>query len=314
MFAAFKGFSFRGIYDTSWKDFFNALAKEVSRDTVFNGAAALGFYLMLAIFPAMIFLLSLLPYLPIPDLHRQIMGLLDQILPGEAATFFSGTVQEVVERKKDGLLSFGALLTLWAASSGMSAIMKQLNMTYDVEDRRGYVKRRAIATALTIGFGALVISALGLIILGGNLQAWLAENMAWSKPLLVIFEIARWLLVPVTICLALALVYYFGPDVEQEFRFITPGSVLGVILLIVASLGFRVYVENFGNYGATYGSIGAMVVLMLWLYITGLVILLGSELNALIEHFNPKGKDKGERSPGVPSERTHPGLGVPVRP
>lgn len=312
--SAFKGLSFRGIFDTSWKDCLIALKNDIARDAVFNSAAALGFYLMLAIFPAMIFFLSLLPYLPIPDLQGQIMGLLEQFLPGDTAKLFSGTVREVVQQKKQGLLSIGALLTLWAASSGMAAVISQLNIAYDIEDSRSFIKVRALAIALTVGFGLLVLSALILIIAGNTLEVWLRENLTLSKPLLFAFVLARWTWVLIALSLGFALVYYFGPDVKQEFRFVTPGSVVGVILLILASAGFRAYVENFGNYDATYGSIGAMVVLMLWLYITGFVIFVGSELNALIEHLNPERKSKDEKSPGRPPERAHSKFGLPVRP
>jgi membrane protein len=301
--SAFIGISRSGIQGRTWKTFFRDLKNEISEDNVPNGAAALAYYLLLAIFPAMIFLLGLLPYLPIPNLQQSIMDMLGQALPGDAAKMFTGTVQEIVSQKRGGLLSLGALLTLWASSAGMSAIMQQLNITYDVKEGRPFYKSKGIAILLTLGMGALVISAFGLIILGGSIQGWMASSLGLGQPVIVAFAALRWVIIAASLMLAFALTYYFAPDVEQEFRFISPGSVLGVVLLVVASLGFKLYVENFGSYAKSYGSIGAVIVMMLWLNIMGLVILLGSEVNALIEHYSPQGKAKGQKDqPEQPTE------------
>jgi membrane protein len=301
-----EGISRHGVYDKSWREFFRTLKEEIKQDYVFNGAAALAYYLMLAIFPAMIFLLNLLPYLPVPDIHGEIMALLHQMLPGETARFFTGTVQELVSDSRESLLSAGAVLTLWAASSGMHAIMNQLNITYDVEEGRSWLRARGTAVALTVSFGALVIGSFILILLGEALENWLSRSLGWSGPWLALFAVLRWLIILAAFCLAFAIIYFFGPDVEQDFKFITPGSLLGVILLVTVSLLFRAYVDNFGNYNKTYGSIGAVIVLMLWLYNSGLMILLGSEVNALIEHFSPDGKNKGEKDEGVPAPKRPP--------
>lgn len=289
------------IYGVSWKKFGKDLKNEISDDNVFNGAAALAYYLMLSIFPAMIFLLTLIPYLPIPNLEQAIMDALNQAMPGEAAKMLSGTVQEVVRNQKGGLLSIGLLGTFWAASSGMYAVMQQLNITYDVKEGRPFWKVRGTALMLTVMFGALVVGAFGLVVFGGQLQEWLGGTLGFSPVLLAVFAVVRWAIIAAALLLAFAVTYYFGPDVEQKFRFVSPGAVFGGVVLIVASLGFRIYVTNFGKYNATYGSLGAVVVMMLWLYITGLVVLLGSEVNALVEHYSPEGKDKGEKQ--EPSHR-----------
>ncbi len=303
-FSTFSGIGFRGIYGKSWKRFFLDIWGEINEDNVFNGAAALGFYLTLAIFPAVIFLLSLLPYLPIANLRETIMGLLDQLLPGDTAKMFSGTVNEIVGQERGGLLSFGALFTLFAATNGMYAIMQQLNITYDVRDGRNFFRVRLIAAALTFTFGLLLVLSFSLILGGEALGKFLAENLGLGNTFLVLFDVLRWAVIASALSFALALVYYFGPDVRQSFEFITPGSVMGTVLLVAASLGFKFYVENFGNYNATYGSIGTVIVLMLWLQIAGLVILLGSEVNALVEHYSPNGKKKGEKEEG---EKSAPG-------
>jgi membrane protein len=268
--------------------------QEIQDDNVFSGAAALAYYLLLAIFPAMIFLLSILPYLPIPNLQQAIMDLLRQAMPEQSASFFEGTLKDVTSQRQGGLLTFGFLFTLWSASSGLYAVMEQLNITYDVKEGRPFWKTRGTAVLLMIFFFILVVGALAMIIFGGKIQDLLAGILGRKEWLLIFFATLRWIIIAVLLLLDFALIYYFGPDVEQEFRFITPGSIVGVILLGLTSLGFRFYISHFSNYNATYGSLGAMIILMLWLYIAGLVILIGSEINALTEDYLPEGKQKGE--------------------
>jgi membrane protein len=278
--------------------FMKELLHEIKEDDIFMGAAALGYYLTLAIFPAAIFTMALLPYLPIPHVDEAIMGLLREGMPPGASDMFLSVVHQVTDHPRGGLLSFGFLATLWATSTGMNAVIQELNVTYDVDEARGFVRSRLMAIGLSLLFVALVIGGFSLIVLGGLMHDWLAHYVGHGSPVLVVFAIFRWLVIVAVMLLAFALVYYLGPSVKQEFAFITPGSVVGVTLLILASLGFAWYVQHFGNYDATYGSIGAVIVLMLWLYLTGLAILFGSEINALIEHHAPGGKVKGERVRG----------------
>lgn len=285
----------RRILRVPLRRFFTDLSNEIKQDNVSNGAAALAYYLLLSIFPATIFLLSILPFLPIPNLDQTIMDFLKEVLPGTAANVFQGTIEEITLVKKEGLLSFGALFTLWAASNGMYAIMQQLNITYDVVEGRPFWKTRGIALLLTVLFTLLIVGSFALVIFGGTLELWIASLIGENPAILYGFTAIRWVIIITGLLLGFALTYYYGPDVEQEFRFVSPGSVLGGVLLISTSLGFKYYVDHFGKYDATYGSLGAVIVMMLWLYITGLVILIGSEVNALIEHYSPDGKLKGQK-------------------
>lgn len=280
------------------KQFLKELNQEISNDNVYNGAAALGYYLTMAIFPALILLMTLIPYLPIDNVDQAIMDMLGQALPKEAYDMVAGVVNEVTSQKRGGLLSFGILATLWAASSGMYAIMQQLNITYDVKEERGFIRGRATAIMLSLMFGLLVLGAFSLIVLGGVIEDWLGSRFGFGGWLIGLFVVFRWVMIILALLLGFALIYKFAPNVEQKFAFVTPGSVLGVILLIIASLAFAFYTSNFADYSATYGSIGAIIILMLWLYIAGLVILIGSEINALVEHHSSKGKRKGEKKEG----------------
>jgi membrane protein len=277
------------------KQFWVDLYGEISEDNVYNGAAALAYYLTLSIFPAFIVIMTVIPYLPIEDVDQAIMDLLHEALPQEAAELLEGTVAEVTQEQRGGLLSVGILITLWTVSTGMYAIMQQLNITYDIKEGRSFITARAVALVLSVTFVALVIGGFSLIVLGGVMEDWLFELVGENEVIVIAFRVFRWIVIVLALLLAFALVYRFAPNVEQKFRFITPGSVLGVVLLVAASLAFTVYIRNFGDYSATYGSIGAVIILMLWLYIAGLVILVGSEINALIEHYSPEGKRKGEK-------------------
>jgi membrane protein len=275
------------------KKFAEDLYSEISKDNVFNGAAALAYYWMLALFPATIFLLTLLPYLPIPDLDKAILDLMHQAMPRETANLVEETVDTVINQKHGGLFSFGIIFTIWTASTGIYAIMQQLNITYNVEEGRSFPKARGIALLLTFIVLILIISAFGLVVFGGIIQDWLASVFGSSDLLLSFFSMLRWIIIICFLLLGFAVLFYFGPNVEQRFKFITPGSLLGVVVFVFATLGFRYYVANFGNYNATYGSIGAVIVLMLWLYITGLVFLVGSEVNVVLEDYHPEGKERG---------------------
>jgi membrane protein len=296
--APFDGISFRGVYGRSWRQFGIDLWKETSEDNIFNGAAALGFYLTLAIFPALIFLLNLIPYLPIENLQGEVFRQLDQLLPAESAKMLSDTVVGIVSTKNEGLLSIGAVLTVWAASSGIYALMQQLNITYDVEEGRPFWKARLVALGLVVVFGLLTVSALTLVVAGDAFKSWLTGQVFWNGAFSVAYDIARWAIVFVALSLAFSLMFYLAPNVRQEFRFVTPGSAFAVVLLLAASLVFKAYISRFADYNATYGSIGTVIVLMIWLNIMGLVTLLGSEINALLEHYSPEGKKKGEIAPG----------------
>ncbi|TVS15578.1 MAG: YihY/virulence factor BrkB family protein [Planctomycetaceae bacterium] len=291
----------------SWKDIAKDLARQISEDDVFNGAAALGFYLTLAVFPGLIFLLSLLPYLPIPHLDDAIMDVLARTLPQEAADLLEETVRRIVSAKQGRLLSFSFLGMLWVASTGMIAVMQQLNNTNNVPEARPFLKARATAILLTLLFGSLVIGLFTLVIMGGFLEGWIAQFVGPRPAMLYLFTFLRWGLVLSTLLLGFALIYYLAPNVDQPLRLLTPGSVFAVVVLLMASQGFRVYIEHFADYEATYGAIGAVIVLMLWFYLAGLVLLIGSEINVVFDQH----RLAAHPETGARSESSHRKSAVP---
>lgn len=281
---------------TPKKQLAKELVQQFRNDRVSNSAAALGFYLTLAIFPALICMLSLLPYLPIAHLHKALMDLVRQVLPGETARALTHIV-ESLSKQRGGLLSFSFLGTLLVASSGMAGVIKQLNITYHVKEERSLLRTRALALLLTVLGGVLIVATFTLVVWGGTLQSWIASELGWSDLLLAIFATFRWVVIVAALLFGFAAVYYLAPNVKQKFQWVTPGAVIGVAALILASLAFRLYVDNFGRYDRTYGSIGALIVLMLWLYVAGLSLLVGSEVNVLYERHVAGGRRTEAQAP-----------------
>lgn len=271
--------------------------REIQDDHILDGAAVIAFFSLLAVFPAALFVLSLLPSLKIPHLQQALVDLLYQVLPNTSAELFEVTVRYVAGEGKGALLTFGLVLSLWSASSGVSSVMDQLNVVHDVKDRRPLWKARGTAILLMLFFAALAIASLSLVIFGGTIQSWIASLIGWSRALRIFFATLRWIIIAAAVLLSLAVAYRFGPDADVEFRFISPGNVAAAVLIALASVGFRFYVSVFGNYSATYGNLAAMILLMLWMYLAGIALLVGCETNRILErHKSHLGKSEGSRS------------------
>ncbi len=289
-----------------WRQLARELWKESKTDHLTNGAAALAFYLVLALFPAAIFGLSVLPYLPIPNLEQTVMEVVRDVMPGAAADTFTDNVRAVLSSRSGGLLSFGFLFTIWSASNGLYAVMDQLNVVYGVEEKRSFFRTRGVALLLMLLFTLLVVGGLGLIVFGGTLESFIASHVDGGV-VTAIFAVVRWVIILAGLLLAFALVYYLGPNVDQPFVLITPGSVFATIGLLVASFAFKLYVANLGSYDKVYGSIGAVIVLLMWLYITGLVILLGAEINDIVQRHAEAPREPKEGGPAAEIEpQPHP--------
>ena len=276
---------------------------EFSEDEVSDRAAALAYYFLFALFPALLFLTALLGLLPLGDLMDRLMDYVSQAMPGDAASIIEKTLQEIQAGASSGLLSIGVLGALWAGSNGMSSIMSALNVAYDVKETRAWWKVKLMAIILTLGFSVFILSALVLMVFGPKIGETVAAWVGLGEMFTFVWNIVSIPIVMVLVALGIALVYYLAPNVEQHWRWVTPGSVVALVLWLAASLALRFYVTNFANYSATYGSIGGVILLMLWLYLSGMALLLGAEVNAEIEHAAaargaPDAKAVGEQQPG----------------
>jgi membrane protein len=207
-----------------------------------------------------------------------------------------------VNQPRPKLLTVGLAVALWSASRGVDALRKALNLAYDVTESRPFWKTQAVAMLMTVVGTLLIPVSFTVFLLGGRLGGWIAGRLQLVDLFHAVWSWLRWPFTASLVMLMLALCYYVLPDVKQRFKYITPGSVLGTVLWLASTWGFTQYVEHFGKYNVTYGSIGGVVVLMLWLYLTGLIFILGGELNAILEHASrdARAKAKGARVPGAP--------------
>lgn len=268
---------------------------ELGPDDVWGCAAQLAYYFLFALFPFLIFLAALLAYIPVPDLMQHILVAISDFMPAAAFDMVQDNVVKVVSEPRGGLLSLGILLALWAASSAVVALAGGLNRAYGVSEGRSFWRLRGMALLLTLGLALLTIAAMILLMFGPELGHWLANHVGAGAAFDLLWSLLRWPVVVLLMVLTMALIYYFAPDVEQHWRWLTPGSLFAVVVWIGISLGFGFYVDNFGQYDRTYGSIGAVIVLLTWLYLSALTILVGGEINAEIENASALGKDKGEK-------------------
>jgi membrane protein len=256
---------------------------QMSEDEIVDRAAALAYYFLFALFPALLFLTSLLGMLPLQGLMERLIAYAEQAMPGDAASIVRRTLTEIQTGARGGLLSFGALAALWAGSNGMASVMTALNAAYGVADARPWWKRRLLSIVLTFGFALFIISALVLIVFGPRIGESVANWLGFGDVFALAWNLVNVPVVVFFVLLGIALVYYFAPATKQHWRWVTPGSVVGLVLWLAMSYGLRLYVTSFADYGATYGSIGGVILLMLWLYLSGIALLVGAEINAEIE-------------------------------
>jgi Predicted membrane protein len=278
---------------------------EIQEDDVFGRAAQLAYYFLLALFPLLFFLTSVIGVLlgSGTGLRHSLFSYLSKVLPGSAFTVVDTTMYEVSTASSGGKITFGILAALWAASNGMGAITEALNVAYDVKESRPWWKQRLVAIKLTVMLSVLIISALILLLYGGQIADWLARVFGLGGAFSIAWKIIQWPLVLLFILLSFALIYYEAPDLrDQKWTWLTPGSAIGVVLWLLVSFAFKVYLHFFDSYSKTYGSLGAVIILMLWLYLTGAAILIGGEINSVIEDAaaeagDPEAKEKGGKAP-----------------
>jgi len=292
-----------------FKAFAKRLYEEYENDAVADSAAALSYYFVFALFPFLFFLATLTAY--VPYVRRSVDTILARahaILPEQALGLVETHLRELVEKPRPRLLTLGLLATLYTASRGVDAVRKTLNLAYDVKESRPWWKTELVAFGMTIGGAVLVLIAITALTVGGSVGFWLAEHVGIAHEYVLVWSWLRWPVTAVVIMLCAALAYYVLPDVKQEFKFITPGSVIGTLAWLLGTWGFSVYTGNFGSYNVTYGSIGGVIVLLTWFYISGFIYLMGGEMNAIIEHAAPDGKESGARAPGEapPPKRERP--------
>ncbi len=272
-------------------------------DDLLGRSSELAFNFILAIFPLLLFLLSLLGLFASRGtvLRTNLLTYFSQVLPPEAFQLISHTLTEITRNASSTKITLGILLTLYFASGGMSSMISGLNGAYELKETRSWIRVHAVALVLTLAISLLVIIALLAVLSGGYLANIAGQHFGMGKVAILGWKAAQWVVAAAFITLSFSLIYYFGPDVEeQHWYWITPGSIFGVLIWIAASFGFRLYLHFFNSYSRTYGSLGAVMILLMWLYVTGFSFLVGGEVNAQIEHAaarrgHPEAKAPGEK-------------------
>ena len=287
-----------GLPELGWGGFFKKLYRRWSDNAVTDRAAQLAYYFVFALFPFLSFLVTLTAHLPLQAAAQEMLARLSQVMPSQALQIITDQMNKLLGVQRPRLLTLSLVLAVWSASRGVDAIRTALNLAYDVKESRPFWKTQGMAVAITVVGAVLVLASVALIALGGKAGGWLADQLNVERAYAVVWSWTRWPVTMLLIMFVAALLYYFLPDVKQEWRFITPGSVVGTVLWLTVTWGFTQYAEHFGKYDATYGSIGGIIVLLTWLYLTGLIFVLGGEINAILEHAAHEGKAAGARAPG----------------
>jgi membrane protein len=270
--------------------------KNFSNDDMTVYAAALSYQLFFSLFPFIIFLLALLGLLNLTSFFDWLVKQSQTVLPGQASGLMKTIIGQIRGQAASGALSLGVVLALWSASSAVRMAMHAFNVAYKVEDRPAWKKFPA-SIFYTAVLAVLIIVAAALMLIGPQLAGWIAQQVGMASVLATVWTWARIPVAVVLLVLAAALVYYLFPNIDQPFRFITPGSVLAVIVWVLASLGFSWYVANFASYNATYGSLAAIIVLLFYFFISAVILLFGAELNAEVYHRVTEDQDAGSRAP-----------------
>jgi membrane protein len=263
------------------KDFFTRLREKITDDDILGNAAQVAFYFSFALFPLLLFLMSLLGILLADkqDLQAELFRILGQVMPNSAFDLVRKTLGEVTSNATSGKLTIGILITLYSASAGIDNMRGTLNEVYNLKETRSFLRAKATSLALTLGVGVLILIALAFIVYGSQL---LDSMLPVDSP--YILAALQYVVVLAVVLTAFAVIYNFAPNHDAlQWKWITPGAVIGVLLWILSSGAFKLYLRYFDSYAATYGSLGAMIILLLWLYITALVILMGGAINAILD-------------------------------
>jgi membrane protein len=257
------------------------VAERVRGRNIPERAAALSYYFLFALFPALLFVAAILGSVPGAPLMDHLMRYVTRVLPRDAAMLVSRTLGEVVTGAGAGLISVGALGALWGASTGMVSIMAALNVSRGVVDDRKWWERRLIALALTLGFSLFTFTALLLLVFGEWIGEAVAGAIGFGAAFTQGWRLAQWPVAALCVLTGISLVYTLAPARRPRWRSVSPGSVVALSGWLAMSFGLRLYVRFFDTYNATYGSIGGVILLMLWLYLSSLLLLVGAEINAV---------------------------------
>ncbi len=279
---------------TPWQ-LIRRVLSDAFEDDLTQRASGLAFDLLLAFFPLLVFLLAIFGLFASRsiELRFDLLSYFADFLPPIAFQLLSHTIDELAENASKGNLTIGIVSVLWFASGGISSMISGLHWAYRVKDNRSWIKVRVIAIGMTLFIAVLIFSALSLVLVGGLLIHWAAGELHLNSVMIAIWDVLQWPIAWLFVVCSYALIYSYGPNAQRRhWYWITPGSTFGALLWLMTSVGFRIYLNFFDHYAAIYGSLGAVVILTVWLYVTGLTFLLGGEIDANVERASDETESK----------------------
>ncbi|MCT2534437.1 YihY/virulence factor BrkB family protein [Aquibacillus koreensis] len=262
-------------------EFIKRLIKRMLDDDVFGLSAQLAYFFLLSLFPFMIFLVTLIGYLPIQEID--VLNFIDEYAPEQIMRLLDENLNQIMNNRNGGLLSVGIIGTLWSASNGINAIVRSFNAAYNVEETRSFIASRLIAIVLTVAMLIVIIIAFLLPIFGKAIGVYLFSFIGLSEDFIQVWETLRWVVSSIVFFIVLLALYTLAPNKKIHIKDVAVGAAFATIGWQLVSLAFSFYVNTMGNYSATYGSLGGVIVLMIWFFITGVIIITGGEINALLK-------------------------------
>jgi membrane protein len=282
-------------------DLFKLTSEEVGEDHVMAFAGNLTYKALFAIFPFFTFLLSLLGLFNATDLVNTMLDKISGVVPPGAFSFIENQLLSITQSQAESTFTLGAivsiLLALWGVSGAFRSVMEAMNVMYEVDEDRPFWKKYGISIFISLAVILLMLTAFGLVIFGSTVGGGLASVVGLGSVFQTVWSIVQWPILALVVLFAFALVYYFAPAARQKWRWISPGSVLAFVFWLLFSLLFSLYVGTFGSYNQTYGSLAGVIILMLYIYYSAVIMLVGGEINQVIEWHIPGGKDEGEKVP-----------------
>jgi membrane protein len=266
-----------------WSQVIARTVREIGDDNCLGLAAQLSFYFLLGLFPALLFLVALVGYVPVETALAELLAALGAVAPQELVELLRGQLAQIAEGSEASVLTLGVLGAIWSSSAAMVAIIDALNRAFDVTEWRPWWKRRLVAVALTVALAVFIIVSLVLVLVGPPLAFRIADWLRMGPAAAMLWAMLRWPVMIGCVVLGVDLVYHFAPNRRTRWVWVTPGSIVATAVWIASSFAFKFYVTNFGDFTATYGAIGGAIVTMLWFYVSSIAILIGAELNAVID-------------------------------
>jgi membrane protein len=285
-----------------WSQVIAQTLKEIGDDNCLGLAAQLSFYFLLGLFPALLFLVALVGYVPLETTLADLLAALGAVAPQELIELLRGQLAQIAEGGQASVLTLGVSGAVWSSSAAMVSIIDALNRAFDVREWRPWWKRRLVAIGLTVALALFVVLSLVLVLIGPTFALRIADWLGLGSAAALLWSSLRWPVMIGIVVLGVDLVYHFAPNRRVRWVWVTPGSVVATCLWLASSFAFKYYVMNFGDYTATYGAIGGAIVTMLWFYVSSVAVLIGAELNGVID--NARSSDRARLPvPEVLAER-----------